>query len=318
MSAPAFAGDQASALRDLARALTREARNESAASRTRAATARGAKVVTIASGKGGVGKTNLAVNLSIAFAQAGLRVTLLDADLGTANADLLCGLNPLVRLDRAVGGGRSLPELAIEAPGGFHLVPGAAGMARIADLAAPERARLLAGVGQLRRDSDLLVIDTAAGIGADVRAFVAAADLALLVTTPEPTAIADCYALIKCVCGEAGAARPGPGGLALVVNQAESRSGSCEVHARLAAVCARFLRRDLPLLGSVAQDVRVPGAVRARSPLLLRSPRSPAARDLRGLAGSLSRRLGLTFPARAEERTRAGLARRLLGATGAL
>ncbi len=251
---------------------------------------RRAKVLTVSSGKGGVGKTTACVSLSIAMTQLGWRTTLLDADLGMANADVLCGLSPTRRLEQYVGVADQrrihsddridLREIAVDAPGGFRLIPGSAGVARMAELSPLERSRLLGALDQLEDDTELLIVDTGAGLGREVLSFMGSSDLSLVIATPEPTSIADAYALIKCAL--LGSARPPR--VALVVNQVSSKKEADAVHARMAAVCSRFLRYRLPCLGWVAQDPQVGAAVRRRSPLILSEPRCQASRDLRRLA----------------------------------
>ena len=264
-----------------------------------ASLARAARVIAVSSGKGGVGKTNTCVNLSIALAQLGRRVSLLDADLGMANADVLCGLTPSRRLDAVLRDPHApvaLSKIAVEAPGGFRLVPGSVGVEHMADLGPADRARLLAAVGELERESDLVVVDTGAGLSRGVTCFLRAADLSIIVATPDPTSITDAYALIKCVVsggarlhtGDPGAASPR---IVLLVNQADSEREARSVHARIAAVAQRFLSYRLPLLGWVAQDVRVIAAVRKRAPVMLESPRCQASRDLRDLALTVMREL---------------------------
>jgi flagellar biosynthesis protein FlhG len=276
---------------------------------------RRARLIALASGKGGVGKTNISVNLAIALSAMGKRTTLVDADLGLANADVLCGLMPARRLEHVVGvagfpaGGRAassaqpaagIRDIAVEAPGGFRLIPGAAGIARMSELTRDERARLLYGIGELERDSDFVLIDAAAGISRDVITFMQVADLGIIVTTPEPTAITDAYALIKCVLQErplaqrahhlrpdAGATPPRPR-LALVINQAADDKEAAAVHARIAGACSRFLGYQLPLLGSVVHDARISTAVRRRRPVLLDAPRARACDDIRRLALALT------------------------------
>ncbi|MEX2219875.1 MAG: P-loop NTPase [Phycisphaerales bacterium] len=286
---------------------------------------RSARVVSIASGKGGVGKTSAAVNLAICLVQMRQRVTLLDADLGMANADVLCGLTPTRRLEQFVGvadapaasapsappARRSITEIAMDAPGGFRLIPGSVGVSRMAELSGDERDRLMASLAELDQSTDVIVVDTGAGLGREVIGFSRAADLAIVIATPEPTSIADAYALIKCILhGDRGKARPlrppsPDGGLprvVLVVNQASDQREAAAVHARMAAVCQRFLGYTLPLLGWIMHDARVPASVRSRRPLLLSAPGSPAAGAVRALAGAVARELRLESGAPAPAR----------------
>lgn len=261
-----------------------------------------AKVVAVASGKGGVGKTNFAVNLAIILAQRGLRVVLIDADLGTANADVLCGLNPAARLNHLVtalpvhdGAKRTASQILIEAPGGFRLLPGAAGVARMADLSGSEQRRLLEIVGELEREADVLIVDTAAGVGRAVTSMLESADLGIIVTTPEPTAVADAYALIKCtvLADDQNWHAERAAKLRVVVNQAGAPGEALSVHARLHAVCERFLGVPIAMLGEIAQDLRVAQSVRARRPFLLHAPDCPAARHMVSLADRIIQQLGL-------------------------
>lgn len=252
------------------------------------APARRVPVVAIASGKGGVGKTSLAVNLSIALAAAGRRIALLDADLGMANADVICGLAPGRRLDAVLRqpGSLDLASCIVRAPGGFLLVPGAVGVARVADLDAASRQRLVTGLMSLEASSDAVLVDTGAGIGRDVLAFAAAADALLVVATPEPTSIADAYGLIKCLV--ARAARPDAlPEILLVANQVRSPAEAEGLTRRLTETCAKFLGVRPRALGAVRYDERVRRAVRDRRPHLLASPRARASRDVAALAGAL-------------------------------
>ncbi len=303
--------DQATRLRDL----MRETELETAATAPPSARPRlNAPLVTIASGKGGVGKTSIAVNLCVALANAGVRVTLLDADLGTANADVLCGMTPHARLEHVLtelpthdGARRSLSDIVMPAPGGFDLVPGSAGVARIAELPETARDRLFGALCELESSTDLIVADAAAGIGPMVLSLVQSADLALVVATPEPTSIADAYGLIKASVRSHLDASPGstPSNMGLVVNQATDWGEARAVHARIDGVCARFLGTRARLSGWVAQDVQVAEAVRARKPMLLRSPKAQASRQIQELATGVIRDLGL----RASEPHRAGPSR---------
>ena len=143
-----------------------------------------ARAIAVSSGKGGVGKTNLAVNLAVAFAERGMRTALLDADLGLANADVLCGLTPRATLEDVVTGDRLIEEVMVHAPGGFRLVPGASGVSRLADIGPMQRRHVLEQLLRLEQSVDILVIDTGAGIGVNSMAFAAASDTVLVAATP--------------------------------------------------------------------------------------------------------------------------------------
>src|ERR1041385_2437859 len=158
---------------------------------------RRASVVAITSGKGGVGKSNIAVNLAIKLAAANKDVVLLDADLGLANADVLCNVDLKTNLAHVIARKHELAEVMVKAPGGFRLIGGASGLARMADLTDGDRQRLLEALAELEQTTDAILLDTGAGISPNVLAFAKAADHVMVVTTPEPTAITDAYAVIK-------------------------------------------------------------------------------------------------------------------------
>src|SRR3954471_18982318 len=158
---------------------------------------RRASVIAVTSGKGGVGKSNVAVNLAIKLASAGKTVVLLDADLGLANADVLCNVDLPHNLAAVIARKKELHEVMVKAPGGFSLVGGASGLARMADLSDADRGRIVRALAELEERADIILVDTGAGISPNVLSFTRAADHVLVVTTPEPTAITDAYAVIK-------------------------------------------------------------------------------------------------------------------------
>jgi len=270
----------------------------------------GARTIAVASGKGGVGKTNISVALCSAFADMGCVTTLLDGDLGLGNADVICGVTPRIHLGHVIEGRATVEQALFEVSSGFRLLPGASGITRLADMSIDQQRTLMERLAPIEQTSDVLVIDCGAGIGSPVLSFLNSADLALIVTTPEPTAITDAYALIKSlVASWEPAARP-PVELALVLNQVDDGSHASGIHRRLAAVCDRFLAIDLRLAGYIPSDPTVQACVRARRPYMVEAPKCAASRRTRQLAGELRRRLELATSGSPRRR---GFLSRMLG-----
>lgn len=255
----------------------------------------------ITSGKGGVGKSNVAVNLSICLASRGLRVTLADVDLGLANADLLMNLHPRHTLAHVLKGVRTLESVCVEGPGGIRFVPGASGQFDLANLTEFDRQSLVAQLGKLHGSADTLVLDCGAGISRNVLAFAQAADSILVVTTPQPTAMTDAYATIKVL------HREGYGGVvSLFVNMANSRADATATHQRLAGVARRFLNYSVADAGYMLHDTAVEQAVQERSPFVIRYPGANATAAMAALAGKISR-------SDVEQPGRGGFLRRVAG-----
>ncbi|TCH98661.1 MinD/ParA family protein [Roseococcus sp. SYP-B2431] len=234
-------------------------------------------LIAIASGKGGVGKTCLAIGLAQALAEAGRDVLLVDGDLGLANVDVQLGLHPGRDLGDVLSGRCGIGEAAIPHPAGFGVLPGRSGSTMLAALDGS------ALIGLLRRQGREVVLDLGAGLGAAQRHLAARADLLVVVATEEPTSLTDAYAVLKLHRGDAPAARAG-----VVVNMVAQRAQALKVHAALDSACRNFLGSGVPLLGAVRRDPKVPAAIRAQIPLLTRHPSSPAAQDLRELAARLA------------------------------
>ena len=239
-----------------------------------------ARVITIASGKGGVGKTSIAVNLGLTLARQGRRTLIFDADLGLANVDILLGLVPRYSLQQVISGQRRLEEVILRGPCDLLLVPGASGARELADLDLQTRDRLLEELAALAAGLDIILVDCGAGISRTVFSFAAAAGEVLVVTTPEPPAITDAYGLIK------GLHRFQVQ-MHLLVNQAANRVEGQQAAARLQGACRRFLQLELPLLGIIPEDAHVGQAVRAQQPLCIVYPRCPAVRALEEVAARL-------------------------------
>ncbi len=243
------------------------------------------RVIAIASGKGGVGKTWLAITLAHALAQRGRGVVLMDADLGLANADVQLGLNPARDLGAVLRQDMPPEQAALSLPEGFYLLPGRSGSGALAGLGARAMDRAAALPRRLAARWQDVLVDVGAGVEAPQRRLVAGADLLLLVATEEPTSLTDAYAVLKLFATDAA----GPGTEArLVVNFASSVAAGQRTHATLDAAARRFLKRGLPLAGIIRRDAKVPDAIRHQTALLTRHPASPAALDVAALARALA------------------------------
>lgn len=239
----------------------------------------GTRVVAVASGKGGVGKTHLAVNLSLAWAQAGRSVLLVDGDLGLANVDVLLGLKPVATLAQVMRGELELRDVLLRGPAGLAVVPAASGSAELAEVSRAEHSGLIDAVSALPHAPELLVIDAAPGIGASVTGFCQAADEIVVVVSDEPAALADAYALIKVLHRERGVQR-----FHLVCNRVRSESHGRSVHAAVVAVCERFLDVSLGYLGAVPDDPKLRQAAYRRCAVVDAFPSSPASLAFKRLA----------------------------------
>jgi len=241
------------------------------------------RLIAIASGKGGVGKTWLAVTLAQALARQGRRVLLVDGDLGLANVDVQLGLNPAHDLSAVLAGRMTLDQAALRhAEGGFDILPGRSGSGALAALDAAALDTVLALLRRASTSWDEVVVDLGAGLEAPQRRIAAAADLLLVLATDEPTSLTDAYAVLKLH------QRDRPGGDArIVVNQAPDAAAGTRTHAALNRAAENFLRRGFPLLGIVRRDDKVKDAIRRQTPLLTRHPTTRAATDVEALARAL-------------------------------
>ncbi|MBO2518939.1 MinD/ParA family protein [Limnochorda sp.] len=240
------------------------------------------QVVTITSGKGGVGKSSLAVNLALAMQQMGRRVMLFDADLGLANVDVLLGLAPAEGLVDVLRRGADLERCLVTGPLGLKVAAGGSGFYELANPSEPELDRLLRQLARLDAMFDVVIIDTGAGLSRTVLSFVLASLETILVTTPEPTAITDAYGMAKVILTR----RP-EGQIHLVVNQARNGSEARMVAERLNMVCQRFLGHELKFLGYLPFDQHVREAVQTQQPFILAKPHARVSRMVMAMAEEL-------------------------------
>ena len=243
-----------------------------------------ARVIAVSSGKGGVGKTNVAANLAITFAGMGQRVALVDADYALANVDILLGFNPQYTLENVLDGRMSIGEILVEGPGGIKVVPASSGIQRLSRLDTKQLNLFYNALQILEKHFDHLILDTAAGIGDDVISLLLAAREAVVVTNPEPPAFVDSYAMIKHLVHTNTDVR-----IRIVVNQVSDVNEAQAVYDRIAKTVEKFLKSSIEYLGHVTEDVSVKKAVRMRRPFVLEYPNSVASRCIDNLARKLLR-----------------------------
>jgi flagellar biosynthesis protein FlhG len=241
--------------------------------------ARPVQVIAVTGGKGGVGKTSVAVNLASALAHAGRRVVLLDGDLGLANVDVFLGLSPRYTLAHVLAGERTLDEILLEAQPGLQVVPGASGVAQLADLDAARHLGLVQAFSTLAMRLDVLIVDTAAGIAHGVTQFSQAAQEVLVVLCDEPASLTDSYALVKVLSRNHGVRR-----FRVLANMARATGAGEELFRRFERVTSRFLDVVLDYVGEVPEDECLRRAIRGQRPVLAAYPSSPASAAFKKLA----------------------------------
>ena len=237
------------------------------------------KIIGIASGKGGVGKTTISTNLAVALAEAGHQVMLFDGDLGLANAQLALGVQADYNFSHVLSGEKSLKEIVVKGPSGIHVVPGASGVGKMADLSEAELRGVVQSFSEFDQPLDYLIVDAAAGISAAVTTFLKACHETLVVVRDEPSSIADAYGIIKVLATEHDYRNIG-----LIPNGVPDQRSGQLLYQRLNAVCVKFLNLDLEYTYSIESDPTVLEAAKKYTPVISHSPGSAAARDFRKLA----------------------------------
>ncbi len=237
------------------------------------------RVIAVTGGKGGVGKTNISVNLAVAMAQEGRRVMLLDADLGLANIDVVLGLHPQHDLSHVLNGECALEDVIVDGPAGIRVVPGASGVQQMAELSEVEHAGLIRAFSDIGNDLDVLVVDTAAGISDTVVSFSRAAHEVLVVVCDEPASITDAYALIKLLNREYGVDR-----FRVLANMVHSAQEGRDLYGKMCRVTDRYLDVMLSYSGSIPYDDALKKAVKSQKPVIQAYPRSRIAQTFKNLA----------------------------------
>jgi flagellar biosynthesis protein FlhG len=230
------------------------------------------KVIAVASGKGGVGKTNITVNLGVALATQGKQVLLLDADLGLANIDVMLGLHPQYNLQHVLNGSKTLAEIIVEGPAGLKIIPAASGVQKMAELSPAEHAGMIQAFSEMDQHIDVLLIDSAAGIADSVVSFTRAAQEVIVVVCDEPASITDAYAFIKLLSREYKVDH-----FHIIANMCRTIQEGRELFNKISMVCDRFLEVNLDFMGIVPFDEDLRRAVKKQRAVVEYLPRSKSA-----------------------------------------
>ncbi|HOV80417.1 MAG TPA: MinD/ParA family protein [Bacillota bacterium] len=242
----------------------------------------GPRAIAVASGKGGVGKTSLTVNLALCLASMNRKVTVFDADLGLANAEVLLGILPPYSLHEVLYGNKTIEEITVRGPLGIKVISGGSGFLELANLDRTRRQNLFRMLNQFGDRDEIILIDTGAGINKNVLGFVAAAGEVIIVVTPEPTSLTDAYALIKILANFKVNSQ-----IHLVVNRAADRREAVLTLERISTAAGRFLDMRLNSLGWIPEDRLVSHSIKNQQPFFLGSPNSPLARSITDIAHNL-------------------------------
>jgi MinD-like ATPase involved in chromosome partitioning or flagellar assembly len=249
-------------------------------------------VIAITSGKGGVGKSSIAVNLGISLAKTGARVCIFDADTGLANVNILLGLTPQFSLEHVLFGAKTIEEVMLEGPHGVRIIPGANGISECVSLHPRQQLRLTRELARIEGDFDYLLLDTAAGIADTTLDFVGAAHQVMVVITPEPTSLTDAFSLIKLMQRRRQGLR-----YQVVVNMCSNAAQAREVYHRFSAAVEKYIGIKIGYLGLLLRDESLRVAVSLQSPVALFPDSDPSCRGFIRLAEALEQTLADDRPA---------------------
>ena len=238
------------------------------------------KVFCVTSGKGGVGKTNLSVNMAIAMQSMGKRVLLVDADLGLANIDVVSGLYPRYNISHFLSFGKPIEEILIKGPRGITILPGASGLGSLADMTTAEVNRLVAGFGRIGMAFDIIIIDTGAGISRNIISFINSSDEVIVVSTPEPSSVTDAYAIIKMI-------HTYQKKIHVIVNRVDNFKEAKYTMEKLERVSRKFLNIKVNYLGYVLEDRIVYRANMAQTPFYIKYPNGLASKCITNIGKTL-------------------------------
>ncbi len=245
-----------------------------------------ARVITVTSGKGGVGKSNVAINLAVELKKLGQRVIIFDADFGLANIEVMFGAVPKHNLADVIYRGTSIADVVTNGPLDIGFIPGGCGIAQLSRLNMQQVTVLVNSISQLDTMADIVIIDTGAGISGTVLEFLLASKEVLLVTTPEPTSITDSYSLLKSLSRHERFDREGTS-IKMIANRVEDTREGGQLYQKLNSVVKSYLKLDMGFLGVVPQDQQLARAVMLQNPVCIQSPNSRSARAFQGLASVL-------------------------------